>query len=80
MIQAGAKGGYPFKVQNIGLISLSIDVHLLNFILMTETLKLSLLLSGNYLSEKLYGIGILKETIINRALVFFNTVNQYNLY
>ncbi len=30
---------------------LSIDVHLLNFILMTEKLKLSLLLSGNYLSE-----------------------------
>ena len=31
-----------------------IDVHLLNFILVTKKLKLSLLLSGNYLSGKLY--------------------------
>ncbi len=48
---------FPIKQGKIGEgkthFLINIDIHLLNFILMTEKLKLSLLLSGNYLSEKL---------------------------
>jgi len=46
MIQAGAKGQVRWVKSLLG-------TSLLNFILMTEKPKLSVFLSGNYLSEKL---------------------------